>query len=52
MSSTWVANVRKQATLTAYRSAARTLQLDAVLGLNRYHAFAAGRRASPAHVGG
>jgi LmbE family N-acetylglucosaminyl deacetylase len=33
--------VRKQAALTAYRSAARTLQLDAVLGLNRYRAFAA-----------
>jgi LmbE family N-acetylglucosaminyl deacetylase len=34
--------VRKQAALTAYRSAARTLQLDAVLGLNRYRALAAG----------
>jgi LmbE family N-acetylglucosaminyl deacetylase len=33
--------VRKQAALAAYRSAARTLQLDAVLGLNRYRAFGA-----------
>ena len=33
--------VRKQAALTAYRTAAAALQLDAALGLNRYRAFAA-----------
>lgn len=36
------ATTRKRAALAAHTTAARTLQLDAVFGLNRYRAFAAG----------
>jgi LmbE family N-acetylglucosaminyl deacetylase len=36
-----VALARKRTALSAYDTAGRTLQLDAVLGLNRYRAFAA-----------